>query len=64
MICSRCQQNIAVVFINKLENGKQTTEGLCLKCAMESTGPIKQMMENIVTNVIFLVKLATTMKLV
>jgi len=46
MICSRCQQNVAVVFINKIENGKQTTEGLCLKCA-RSLGikPIEQMME-------------------
>ena len=35
MLCSRCRQNVAVVFINKIENGKQTTEGLCLKCAGE-----------------------------
>ncbi len=48
MICSRCQQNVAVVFINKLENGKQTTEGLCLKCARElGIKPLEQMMEQI-----------------
>ena len=46
MICSRCQQNIAVVFINKIENGKQTTEGLCLKCARElGIKPLEQMMD-------------------
>ena len=46
MICSRCQQNLAVVFINKLENGKQTTEGLCLKCARElGIKPLEQMMD-------------------
>jgi len=35
MICSRCNKNVAVVFITKVENGKSTNEGLCLKCAKE-----------------------------
>lgn len=34
-ICSRCKKNFAVVFITKIENGKSTQEGLCLKCAKE-----------------------------
>ena len=34
-LCSRCQKNVAVIFITKVENGKSTTEGLCLKCAKE-----------------------------
>jgi len=34
-ICSRCKKNVAVVFITKVENGKSTNEGLCLKCAKE-----------------------------
>ncbi|MDL2300627.1 ATP-dependent Clp protease ATP-binding subunit, partial [Clostridiaceae bacterium OttesenSCG-928-D20] len=34
-ICSRCNKNIAVVFITKLENGTPKNEGLCLKCARE-----------------------------
>ena len=35
MICSNCNENVAVVFINKLEDGKSVTEGLCYKCAKE-----------------------------
>ncbi|MCL2081624.1 MAG: ATP-dependent Clp protease ATP-binding subunit [Oscillospiraceae bacterium] len=34
-ICSRCKKNIAIVFIAKIENGKSSNEGLCLKCARE-----------------------------
>ena len=34
-ICSRCKKNVAVIFITKMENGKSTNEGLCLKCAKE-----------------------------
>ena len=32
-LCSKCQKNVAVVFITKIENGKSINEGLCLKCA-------------------------------
>lgn len=46
MICVRCKQRPAAVFISKIENGKTTQEGLCLKCAMEmNIGPIKQIMD-------------------
>ncbi len=34
-ICARCKKNVAVIFITKMENGKSTNEGLCLKCAKE-----------------------------
>ncbi|NCB73815.1 MAG: ATP-dependent Clp protease ATP-binding subunit [Clostridia bacterium] len=34
-ICSRCNKNMAVIFISKLENGETKNEGLCLKCARE-----------------------------
>ncbi len=34
-ICSKCKKNVAVIFITKVENGKSTNEGLCLKCAKE-----------------------------
>jgi len=30
-----CNKNTAVIFINKVENGKTTTEGLCYNCAKE-----------------------------
>ncbi len=35
MICSVCNKNTAVIFINKVENGKAATEGLCYNCAKE-----------------------------
>ena len=34
-LCSRCHKNMAVVFINRIENGVTQQEGLCLKCARE-----------------------------
>ncbi|MBO4418421.1 MAG: ATP-dependent Clp protease ATP-binding subunit [Oscillospiraceae bacterium] len=34
-LCSRCNKNVAVIFITKIENGKTTNEGLCLKCAKD-----------------------------
>ena len=42
-LCSKCKKNVAVIFITKVENGKSTNEGLCLKCA-KSLG-IKQVDE-------------------
>ena len=35
MLCSVCNKNTAVIFINKVENGKTATEGLCYNCAKE-----------------------------
>ncbi len=32
-LCSRCKKNVAVVFLTRMENGKNINEGLCLKCA-------------------------------
>ncbi len=34
-LCSRCNKNVAVIFIQKMENGENKTEGLCLSCAKE-----------------------------
>ena len=34
-LCARCKKNMAVVFINRIENGVSNQEGLCLKCARE-----------------------------
>lgn len=33
MLCSNCNKNTAVVFINKTENSQTKTEGLCYNCA-------------------------------
>ena len=35
MICSVCNKNPAVIFVNKIENGQNTMEGLCISCAKE-----------------------------
>ncbi len=46
-MCSKCHERPAVVFIQRIENGQTTPEGLCIRCAMDmNVGPIKQMMEN------------------
>ena len=34
-LCSKCHKNVAVVFIQRMENGETKNEGLCLKCARE-----------------------------
>jgi ATP-dependent Clp protease ATP-binding subunit ClpE len=33
MLCSECNKNLAVIFMTKMTNGKQETEGLCFNCA-------------------------------
>ena len=33
MLCSECKKNTAVIFINKIENGVSSMEGLCRDCA-------------------------------
>ena len=33
MLCSECNKNTAVLFINKVENGQNSLEGLCYNCA-------------------------------
>lgn len=33
MICSECKKNPAVLFYEKIDNGKKTMEGLCYDCA-------------------------------
>lgn len=46
IMCSECKKNIAVVFIQKIENGQQVQEGLCLSCARKKNiQPINQIIE-------------------
>ena len=33
MLCSECNKNNAEIFINKIENGVSSMEGLCKECA-------------------------------
>ena len=35
MLCSICKKNTAVIFITKIEDGKNSVEGLCYNCAKE-----------------------------
>lgn len=35
MLCSRCHEKPAIVFVTKIENGVKKNEGLCLSCAKE-----------------------------
>ena len=45
-LCTRCHKNVAVIFIQKIENGATKSEGLCLKCAKEmGIKPVEDMMQ-------------------
>ena len=46
VMCAKCHKRVAVVFVNKLENGNKATEGLCLKCARELGIPVDNMLGN------------------
>ena len=47
MLCSVCNKNTAVVFLNKIENGKKTVEGLCYNCAKEKgINPLEVLAKN------------------
>ncbi|MDQ2087127.1 ATP-dependent Clp protease ATP-binding subunit [Herbivorax sp. ANBcel31] len=46
MMCSICKENVAVVFITKIIDGKQAQEGLCISCAKKKgIQPINQILE-------------------
>ena len=48
MLCCKCKKNMAVVFINKFENGQQVSEGYCLACAKTmGIKPLEQMMNQL-----------------
>jgi len=46
VMCSKCHKRVAVVFVNKMENGNKISEGLCLKCARELGIPVDNMLGN------------------
>ncbi|HRT82382.1 MAG TPA: AAA family ATPase, partial [Oscillospiraceae bacterium] len=46
ILCVNCKIRPAVLFITRLEAGKSTQEGYCMKCAMElNLGPVKEIMK-------------------
>ena len=47
MVCSICKKNPAIIFINKIENNKNTVEGLCFSCAKEKgINPIEMLSQS------------------
>ena len=45
-LCSVCKKNTAVVFVNRIVDGKPQLEGLCLSCAKErGINPLSSMMK-------------------
>ena len=46
VMCSKCHKRVAVVFVNKLENGNKLSDGLCIKCAREVGIPVDNMLGN------------------
>ncbi len=52
MLCCKCHENLAVVYITRMdEAGKTVNEGYCLTCAKElNLGPVNEMMQNMGIN--------------
>ena len=50
-LCSRCKKNMAVIFVTKVENGKEISEGLCFQCAKGlGIKPFDKLMEQLNIN--------------
>ena len=46
-LCTVCKENVAVIFLSKLENGKPVSEALCIECAHKKHIPgIEQMIKD------------------
>jgi hypothetical protein len=45
MLCSVCKKNVAVIYVNKIIEGKMQTMGLCIPCAKkQGLAPMDQIM--------------------
>jgi ATP-dependent Clp protease ATP-binding subunit ClpA len=45
MLCSICNKNVAVIYVNKIVEGKMQTRGLCIPCAKkQGIAPMDQIM--------------------
>ncbi len=48
MICSRCKQRPAIVFVSKMDGDRHVNEGYCIKCAKEIGIPhVQEMIEKL-----------------
>lgn len=46
MLCTVCKKNVAVIYVNKMIDGKMTTEGLCIPCAKKKgLAPMDQILQ-------------------
>lgn len=46
MLCSICKKNVAVIYVNKIIEGKMQTTGLCIPCAKkQGIAPMNQIMK-------------------
>ncbi len=46
MLCSVCKKNVAVIFVNKIVEGKMKSTGLCIPCAKkQGLAPMDQIMQ-------------------
>jgi ATP-dependent Clp protease ATP-binding subunit ClpA len=46
MLCSVCKKNVAVIYVNKIIEGKMQTTGLCIPCAKkQGLAPMEQLMK-------------------
>ena len=52
MLCSKCNKNTAIIFMNRIENGNSSMEGLCFDCAKaQGINPLEVLAkQNEVTN--------------
>lgn len=51
MLCSICKKNLAVIFVTKIVDGKQSQEGLCFSCAKkQGIQPLTQFFDYIGLN--------------
>ncbi len=51
MLCSKCNKNMAVVYVTKMEGQRQTNQGLCLSCAKKmGITPLEQLMSKMGVN--------------
>ncbi len=48
VLCTRCKQNPAVVFVSRVDDKNAEPIGYCIKCAAEmNIGPVKQLMDKL-----------------
>ena len=48
LMCSRCKERMAVIYVSSLEDGKPVNKGYCLKCAKELGIPqVEQMIDSL-----------------